>query len=117
MAHAIHITMNHIEPELAPQLRGYAERRLASALRRFEHLIRDVRVRFVDLNGPKRGIDARCSVVAELTNGKQVFVEATTARPFSAVTEAAASLSEALRRVTSCNHSFHVERSSRRGRP
>jgi ribosome-associated translation inhibitor RaiA len=114
MAHAIHITMSHVEPEIAAQLRGYAERRLASALRRFQHQIRDVRVRFVDLNGPKRGIDARCSVVAELTDGRQLFVEATTAWPFKSVAAAAASLSEALRRITSCNHSFHVERPSRR---
>ena len=57
MAHSIHITMNHVEPEMSGQLRDYAERRLAFALRRFRQHIRNVRVRLVDLNGPKRGID------------------------------------------------------------
>ena len=116
MENAIHITMSHIEPELVGQLRDYAERRFGFALRRFQQQIRNVRVRLVDLNGPQRGIDARCSVVAELTNGRQLFVEATTAWPFSSVTEAAGRLSEALRRVSSCNQPFHVESSSRRRR-
>jgi putative sigma-54 modulation protein len=96
MEHAIHITMNHIEPEMAAQLRDYAERRLAFAVRRFQRRIRNVRVRLVDLNGPKRGIDARCSVAAELTDGRQLFVEATTGKPFSSVTEAVSRLRRAL---------------------
>jgi hypothetical protein len=69
-----------------------------------------------DLNGPKRGIDARCSVAAELTDGRQLFVEATTEWPSSSVTEAASRLSEALRRISSCNQAFHVESSVRRRR-
>jgi putative sigma-54 modulation protein len=116
MEHAILITMNHIEPEIAPRLRDYAERRLAFAVRRFRQQIRSIRVRLVDLNGPKRGVDARCSVAAELTDGRQLFVEATTAWPFSSVTEAADRLSESLRRVSSCNQPFHIESWSRRHR-
>ena len=116
MEHSIHITINHVEPQMSRQLRDYAERRLAFALRRFHQQIRNVRVRLVDLNGPKRGVDARCSVIAELTNGKQLFVEATTARPFSSVTEAAGRMSEALRRISSCNQPFHVESPPRRRR-
>ena len=116
MEHSIHITMNHVEPEMSRQLRDYAGRRLAFALRRFQRHIRTVHVRLVDLNGPRRGIDSRCSVTAQLTNGRQLFVEATTAWPFSSVTEAADRLSEVLRRVSSCNQPFHVESSSRRRR-
>jgi ribosome-associated translation inhibitor RaiA len=116
MEHRIHITMNHVEPEMSRELRDYAERRLAFALRRFQQQIRNVRVRLVDLNGPKRGIDARCSVSAELMNGQRLFVEATTAWPFASVKEAAGRLSAALRRISSCNQAFHVESPSRRGR-
>lgn len=101
MEQSIHITMNHVDPAVARELRRYAERRLAFALRRFRHRIRDVRLRLVDLNGPRRGVDARCSLVARLTDGKQVFVEATTAWPFASVTEAAAKLSTVLRRAPS----------------
>lgn len=112
MEHSIHITMNHLAPEVTRELRDYIERRLSFALRRFQQHIRGVRVRLVDVNGPRRGIDARCSVVAHLTNGKQLFVEATTAWPWSSITEAADRMSEALRRISSCNQPFHVERSS-----
>ncbi|HJU44516.1 MAG TPA: HPF/RaiA family ribosome-associated protein [Vicinamibacterales bacterium] len=116
MEHDVHITIQHIEPDIAHQLRDYAQRRLAFALRRFQRQIRDVRVRLSDVNGPRRGIDARCSVMAELINGRQVFVHATTAWPFASVTTAAARLNEALRRVSSCNRPFHCERSMRRRR-
>ena len=116
MEHSIDISMNHVEPEMSRQLRDHAERRLAFALRRFQHGVRNVRVRLVDLNGPKRGVDSRCSVMAQLTNGKQLFVEATTAWPFSSVTEAADRLSEVLRRISSCNQPLHIESSSRRRR-
>lgn len=114
MEHSIHITMNDIEPEVARQLRDYAERRLAFAVRRFHGHIRDVRLRLVDLNGPKHGVDARCSVVARLTNGRQLFVEATTAWPFASVTAAAGKLSERLRRISSCNQPLHSETPTRR---
>ena len=114
MEHAIDITLDHVSPEIAPQLRDYAERRLTFALRRFQQHIRHVRLRVMDINGPRRGVDARCAVNAELTNGRQLFVEATTAWPFTSVSEAAGRLSEAIRRISSCNQPFHFEGSRRR---
>ncbi len=113
MEQAIEITIDEVNPEIAPQLRAYAERRLAFALRRFQQQVRYVRLRLTDVNGPKHGVDARCAVTAQLTNGKQLFVEATTSWPFRSVTQAASRLSEAVRRVTSCNQSFHAEGSPR----
>ena len=115
MEHAIEITIDEVNPAIAPQLRAYAERRLTFALRRFQQHVRYVRLRLTDVNGPKHGVDARCALTAQLTNGKQLFVEATTSWPFRSVTQAAGRLSEAVRRVSSCNQSFHVEGSSRRG--
>ena len=103
MEHAIEITLDHVDPEIAPQLRAYAERRLSFALRRFQEHVRHLRLRMTDVNGPKHGVDARCSVTAQLTNGKQLFVEATTAWPFRSVTQAAGRLNEAIRRISSRN--------------
>lgn len=113
MEHAIEISMDDVDPEIAPQLRAYAERRLSFALRRFQEHVRHVRVRLTDVNGPRHGVDARCAVTAHLTNGKELFVEATTAWPFRSVTEAAGRLSEAIRRISSCNQAFHSEHSLR----
>jgi ribosome-associated translation inhibitor RaiA len=114
MEHAIEISMDDVAPDIAPQLRAYAERRVSFALRRFQEHVRHVRVRLTDLNGPKHGVDARCAVTARLTNGKELFVEATTAWPFRSVTQATGRLSEAIRRISSCNRPFQSEGSSRR---
>ena len=113
MEHAIEITIDEVNPEFAPQLRAYAERRLTFALRRFQHRVRYVRLRLTDVNGPRHGVDARCAVTAQLTNGRRLFVEATTSWPFKSVTQAAGRLSEAVRRISSCNQPLHSERSSR----
>jgi putative sigma-54 modulation protein len=79
-------------------LREYAVRRLSFAVRRFRHRVRSVTVRLVDVNGPRRGVDTRCSITTDLVEGGQIFVEATAAWPFGAITLAAGRLSEALRR-------------------
>ena len=114
MEHAIEISMDDVNPDIAPQLRAYAERRLSFALRRFQEHVRHVRVRLTDVNGPRHGVDARCAVTAHLTDGKELFVEATTAWPFRSVTQAAGRLSAAVRRISSCNQAFHSEGSWRR---
>ena len=79
-------------------LRSYGERRLAFALRPFEGRARRVVVRLGDINGPRRGVDFRCSIALELRDGRHVDVEAVTAWPFASMTLAAKRLNEALRR-------------------
>jgi putative sigma-54 modulation protein len=87
-------------------LRDYAGHRLSFTLRRFTHRIGRVNLRLVDVNGPRRGVDSRCSIVAELTDGGQLFVDAVAAWPFTAITKAASRLSEAMRRKGE-RHSGH----------
>ena len=81
-------------------LREHAIRRISFAVRRFGHRVRDVTVRLVDVNGPRRGVDSRSTVTANLVDGGHLFVEATAAWPFAAIAVAAARLREALRRDT-----------------
>ena len=85
-------------PDTVDALREYATRRLSFALRRFERRIRHVTVRLVDLNGPRRGVDARCSITVDLAGARRIFVNATTAWPFASVTRAAHRLGKAVRR-------------------
>jgi ribosome-associated translation inhibitor RaiA len=85
--------------ETTEALRDYAARRLSFALRRFLGQIRHVTVRVVDVNGPKRGVDTRCAITADLTDGRRVFVEAIAAWPFGAITDAASRLRETIRRA------------------
>jgi ribosome hibernation promoting factor len=88
----------------AAALHEYTIRRLSFAVRRFRHRVRHVTIRLVDLNGPRRGVDTRCSMVAELMDGARLFVAATAAWPFAAITLAAGRLTEALRRHADRQH-------------
>ena len=47
-------------------LREYVVRRLSFVLRRFSHRIRRLTVRLADVNGPRGGLDSRCSIAADL---------------------------------------------------
>ena len=86
--------------ETTEALHEYALHRLSFAVRRFRHRVRRVTVRLVDVNGPRRGVDSRCLITTDLIEGGQLFVEATAAWPFAAITLAAGRLGEALRRDT-----------------
>ena len=70
-------------------LRQYVLRRLRSALRPFQQQVRRITVRVVDENGPRAGVDTRCSIVLELRNGRRVVVSAISAWPHVAVSLAA----------------------------
>jgi putative sigma-54 modulation protein len=98
MEQLIEVVVRDAQDDMAETLRAYAIRRLSFALRRFEQRVRHVTVRLVDLNGPKRGVDSRCSMTVDFVDGRHIFVDATTAWPFASVTRAAGRLSEALRR-------------------
>jgi ribosome-associated translation inhibitor RaiA len=86
------------QADTADALREYAERRLSFALRRFAHQVQHVTIRLVDVNGPRRGVDSRCSINANLVDGRRIFVEGSAAWPFGAITQAAHRLNESIRR-------------------
>ena len=86
-------------PDTDPAIRAYAERCLSFALRRFTDRVRHVTVRLVDLNGPRRGIDSRCSFILDLLDGRRIVVEASTAWPFASVKRAAKRLNAVVRRT------------------
>lgn len=86
------------QPDTIDALREYTARRLSFALRRFEPRIRHIAIRILDQNGPKRGIDSRCSMTVDFNDGRRIFVNATTPWPFASVTRAAHRLSKAIRR-------------------
>jgi ribosome-associated translation inhibitor RaiA len=86
------------QPDTTEALRAYATRKLSFALRRFTQRVRHVTLRLVDENGPRKGVDSRCSITIELSDGRRIFVDAIAAWPFTAITQAARRLNEALRR-------------------
>ncbi len=80
------------------------QRQVRLLLDRFTQRLRGLRIRLVDENGPKGGVDQRCLVTAELVSGGQLHTEARSAQ----VTKA---LDQALRRLTR----LLSEKSRRRG--
>lgn len=104
MAPQIELLVRGAHSATTEGLHEYVQHRLSFALRRFVHRVRHVTVRLTDENGPRRGVDSRCSITADLVDGGQLFVEATAAWPYAAITLAAGRLSETLRR--------HVDRSA-----
>jgi hypothetical protein len=91
-------------------LREYTTRRLSFALRRFDHRVRRITVRFIDVNGPRRGLDSRCSMVLDLVGGRRIVVEATTAWPFASVARAATRLNAVVRKEVGRASSHHGRR-------
>jgi ribosomal subunit interface protein len=105
------------QDEIAEDLRDHVTRKLSFALRRFHDQVRHVTVRVVDVNGPRRGVDSRCSITADLVSGPQLFVEAIAAWPFAAITDAASRLSEAIRRAHTRRAAHRTARPRQHERP
>ena len=85
--------------ETTEALRKHADRKLSVALRPFRAQVRHLTLRLVDVNGPRRGVDSRCSISADLINGQRLFVDAMAAWPVAAISRAATRLGNAMRRV------------------
>ena len=56
-------------------IREHVARRLNSALSRCSNRIRRVSVRLRDINGPRGGIDKRCSIKVEMENAGAITIE------------------------------------------
>jgi putative sigma-54 modulation protein len=85
--------------ETTEALRDHAARKLSVVLRPFQARIHHIALRLVDLNGPRRGVDSRCSISADLVDGQRLFVDATAAWPVAAISHAAKRLGDAMRRL------------------
>ena len=80
-------------------LRAYIERRLQFALGRFVNRIDRVRVRLVDVNGPRGGIDKACTVTVGLVRLKSVVVKDVDGDIAAAVDRAAGRVARGVRRA------------------
>lgn len=71
------------------ELREHVEHRLAFALSQFPEHIRGVVVVLSDINGPKGGMDKRCSLRVRLNGRSDIVIEETEADFYVAVDRAA----------------------------
>jgi ribosome-associated translation inhibitor RaiA len=81
-----------------PSRREHAERTLRLALTRFADAISEIRLRLVDDNGPRGGVDQRCSVHVALRRGGTVNVEGVDSDPQSVIKQVAARVARTLAR-------------------
>ncbi|MGH9219136.1 MAG: HPF/RaiA family ribosome-associated protein [Vicinamibacterales bacterium] len=77
---------------ISEALRAYSEGRVRSGLEHLTARISSVDVRVADTNGPRGGIDIRAGIVAVLSHGGAVFVEARAADAYAAVEHAVSRL-------------------------
>lgn len=76
-------------------LRRLSEKRLQSAAAPFESHIRQIGIFLRDVNGPRGGVDKRCTVIAKLRHGGSLEIE-----------ETCENFSEAIRRAARRLHSL-----------
>ena len=75
----------------------HIQRRLGFALERFGERVRDVGVRFEDVNGPRGGQDKQCRIYAALAPRGQLTITETDRDLYSAVTHSATRLKRVVR--------------------
>ncbi len=92
----IHVRVRGLAASSA--LHRHAVGRVEQELRRVAHEITHVVVRITDMNGPKGGLDKRCSIVARGPRVRALSIGQLSANAFSAVHLAAERLARALRR-------------------
>ena len=96
------------------KIRRLVDRRVAFELSRFGRQVSAVTVNLEDLNGPRGGIDKRCSMQADLAPGDRVRVEKTDCELPAAIGRTAARLAQAVARSLERRRAPVKERSARR---
>lgn len=81
------------------KIRRLVDRRVAFELSRFGPRVRAVSVSLEDLNGPRGGMDKRCSMQADLNPGGTVRVEKRDSELRAAIGRTAARLAHAVARA------------------
>ncbi|HEX5010255.1 MAG TPA: HPF/RaiA family ribosome-associated protein [Planctomycetota bacterium] len=100
----VDIRARHLE--LRPAQRVLAEKRVASALDRFERRLRRVAVMIEDVNGPKGGADKRCLIRATGERGFAVQAQATDTSIEAAVDRAAGAIGRNVSRAVERRRDF-----------
>ena len=71
----IHVSARGVS--VSADLMNRIERRVRFALGRFSSRIARVRVRLIDINGPKGGIDTRCTIQVEIPGQTSLYIHET----------------------------------------
>lgn len=92
------IDVRSVHLEMTEGLRQHTMDRFEFLNQRFQHMIRSVSIKLVDDNGPRKGPDKVCKVVATLRNSTQVVVEQMGSDLYNAIDIAAGRFKQVLGR-------------------
>ena len=73
----ISLQIKRLDIEISSDTTSQIERAFGCALDRFQHVIREVEVTLLDVNGPKGGVDKRCRVQVRLYPRGLIAVKST----------------------------------------
>ena len=94
------LDVRHVNIPVSEALQKFTRRRVERVLRPLLASIRRVDVRIKDVNGPRGGVDMRCTMTAELaTTRRTVVVKSKGADAYAAVQRACGSLGESVSRA------------------
>ncbi len=83
---------------LSPSLDVYTRMRLLNAVASRERHVEQITVRFLDINGPRRGNDKVCRIVVVLNAGQTWAIDASDSDPYTAANKAAMMLKRSLKK-------------------
>lgn len=96
------LEIRHVNLQVSDALQEFVQLYVERALRPFEDNVERVEVRIQDINGPRGGVDKRCSVVVELAGSrKAVVVKSARSNVYEAVQAAFMRLGESVGRALS----------------
>jgi ribosomal subunit interface protein len=78
--------------ELSEALSAFIDRKVDFAVKRYYDEVGRIVVRLADLNGPRGGVDKRCTIVLSLRDGATLVVSGESDDAYAAVAQAAARL-------------------------
>lgn len=84
---------------ISAAVREYIRRRFLFALDRFGSKIRSLKVRLIDVNGPRGGIDKECAVVVNLSEGGTLAVSGAACEAYVAIDATAERVKRAVGRA------------------
>jgi ribosomal subunit interface protein len=84
--------------QTTPGMVAHIRARLNNALDRFSRHVRDVEIHIKDDNGPKGGVDKRCSIHAHIDGSAPIIVEHRDSEFYAAIDQASHKLKRAVTR-------------------
>ena len=107
----MNITIHTKGFEVTGPIREYVEKRLETAIDRFEHMVRGAHVTLEDVNGPKGRQDKRCRILLTGAPGADEAIDVTETDLYAAIDAAVEKVNHLLSRQHKQKHPAYPDKS------